>query len=144
MSGSDLLFRNVDVDPCDPVEAWPVEAITTALERGSLTHWSRIAASIRRAPWGPVARAVEQSLECTQPYGVGVGMARALQSARRAAEVEERRIVAAELRELVKQSGLTAAEFASRLGTSPSRLSTYLSGKVTPSATLMVRARQAG
>lgn len=41
---------------------------------------------------------------------------------------------------LVAESGFTAAEFAARLGTSPSRLSTYLSGKVMPSAALLVRA----
>ncbi|MDR1151363.1 MAG: helix-turn-helix domain-containing protein [Bifidobacteriaceae bacterium] len=36
-------------------------------------------------------------------------------------------------------SGLTAREFARRLGTSESRLSTYATGKVTPSATLLIR-----
>jgi transcriptional regulator with XRE-family HTH domain len=36
----------------------------------------------------------------------------------------------------------TRAEFASHLGTSPSRLSTYLSGKVVPSATFIVRMRR--
>jgi hypothetical protein len=32
---------------------------------------------------------------------------------------------------------------ASRIGTSPSRLSTYVTGKVTPSAALLVRMRRA-
>ncbi|RYF38745.1 MAG: XRE family transcriptional regulator [Comamonadaceae bacterium] len=40
----------------------------------------------------------------------------------------------------LKQSGLSARQFASALGTSAPRLSTYLSGKVVPSAVLMVRA----
>jgi transcriptional regulator with XRE-family HTH domain len=42
---------------------------------------------------------------------------------------------------LVRASGLTRAEFASRIGTSASRLSTYVTGKVTPSAALLVRMR---
>ncbi|MGI8949078.1 MAG: helix-turn-helix domain-containing protein [Ornithinimicrobium sp.] len=41
--------------------------------------------------------------------------------------------------ELVAASGLTTAEFASRIGTSRTRLSTYRSGQVTPSAALLVR-----
>lgn len=36
-------------------------------------------------------------------------------------------------------SGLSKSEFASRIGTSASRLSTYLSGSVTPSASLLLR-----
>jgi transcriptional regulator with XRE-family HTH domain len=40
---------------------------------------------------------------------------------------------------LVRRSGLTRAELASGIGTSPSRISTYTTGKVTPSAALMLR-----
>ncbi|MGF1647054.1 MAG: helix-turn-helix domain-containing protein [Kineosporiaceae bacterium] len=40
------------------------------------------------------------------------------------------------------RSGLTSTEFASRIGTSRSRLSTYASGRVVPSAALMVRIRR--
>jgi transcriptional regulator with XRE-family HTH domain len=58
---------------------------------------------------------------------------------RKRAEANERAAVAAAIREAIQRSGLSQAEFASRIGTSPSRLSTYASGKVTPSATLMLR-----
>jgi transcriptional regulator with XRE-family HTH domain len=58
-----------------------------------------------------------------------------LSRARKRAEANER----AAIREAIQRSGLSQAEFASRIGTSPSRLSTYASGKVTPSATLMLR-----
>ena len=51
-----LAFRNVDVSPDDPVVEWPLEAIQTALERGGLSHWRRLASTIRAQPWGPVAR----------------------------------------------------------------------------------------
>jgi transcriptional regulator with XRE-family HTH domain len=43
------------------------------------------------------------------------------------------------VRQLIRESGLTAASFASRAGTSASRLSTYASGKVVPSAAMMLR-----
>jgi transcriptional regulator with XRE-family HTH domain len=39
-------------------------------------------------------------------------------------------------------SGLSRAEFAARIGTSPSRLSTYATGKVVPSAAMLVRMRR--
>ena len=66
----------------------------------------------------------------------------ALSRARERAEAGERAAVAADIRQAVERSGLSRAEFASRIGTSPSRLSTYASGKVTPSATLMLRIRR--
>lgn len=136
-----LAFRNVDVSPEDPVEVWPTEAVLTALERGGLGHWRRLTAAIREDPWGPVARRVEEALDVSRPYGVGVLMADVLVAARARAECAERAEVAAEITRLLAASGLSRAEFASAIGTSASRLSTYLSGKVTPSAGLLVRMR---
>jgi hypothetical protein len=52
------------------------------------------------------------------------------------AEDAERVAVADQVRDLVAASGLSMAEFASRIGTSRSRLSTYRSGWVAPSAAL--------
>jgi DNA-binding transcriptional regulator YiaG len=137
-----LAFRNVDVSPEDPVEAWPTEAVLTALERGGLGHWRRLAAAIKKDPWGPVARRVEEALEVSRPYGIGVVMADVLTAARARTERAERAAVADEITRLQVASGMTRAEFASAIGTSASRLSTYLSGKVTPSAALLVRMRR--
>lgn len=139
---TELTFRNVDASPDDPVAEWPLEAVQTALERGSLKHWRRLAAEIRAAPWGRVARQVEEALAYSRPYGVAELMERAISDAREAAQRDERKAVAAEVAALVEASGLSRAEFAAGIGTSASRLSTYLSGKVTPSAALMVRMRR--
>jgi hypothetical protein len=138
-----LAFRNVEVAPETPVEEWPAEAVATALERGSLVHWRLIAEAIRDSPWGPLARTVEAIVgDDGGPYGVGAGMRRVIAQARQRWERHEREAVAAEFNELRATAGLSAGEFARLLGTSPSRMSTYLSGKVTPSAALMVRARR--
>ncbi|MGH3692574.1 MAG: helix-turn-helix domain-containing protein [Pseudonocardiaceae bacterium] len=137
-----LVFRNVEVSPEDPVEVWPTEAVLTALERGGLGHWRRLAAAIEQDPWGPVARSVEEALEVSRPYGVGVVMVEVLAAARKRAERAERAAVAAEITRLQAASGMARAEFAAAIGTSTSRLSTYLSGKVTPSAALLVRMRR--
>jgi DNA-binding transcriptional regulator YiaG len=136
-----LVFRNIDASPADPVESWPTEAVITALERGGLSDWHRLGEAIRTDPWGPVARKVETALTCVQPYGVDVAMRRILSDARSTREVAEREAVATEVAQIVRASGLSKSEFASRIGTSASRLSTYLSGSVTPSASLLLRMR---
>ena len=140
---SPLAFRNVDASPDDPVSEWPLEAIQTALERGGLSHWRRLAEAIRTQPWGPVARRVEEVLTYSRPYGVAEAMERVISRTRQTAEESEREAVAAEVDALVRASSLSRAEFASRIGTSASRLSTYVNGKVTPSAALLVRMRHA-
>lgn len=137
-----LAFRNVSASPDDPVGQWPQEAIQTALERGGLSDWRRLATAIRDDPWGPVARRVEEALTYSRPYGVARLMERVVASARDAAKESERQAVANEVQWLIEASGLTRAEFASQIGTSTSRLSTYATGKVTPSAGLLLRMRR--
>ncbi len=138
-----LAFRNLTITPEAPVSEWPTEAVQTALERGDLADWHRIVAAIRADPWGKTARQVEEVLSHSHPYGIAEAMQTALSRAREQAEACERAAVATEIREAVERSGLSRADFASRIGTSASRLSTYISGKVTPSATRMLRIRHA-
>jgi DNA-binding transcriptional regulator YiaG len=134
-----VAFRNVEGSPELPVGEWPYEALVACIERGTLGDWLPIIREIRRLPWGTVARQVETYLGYTDPYGVGPLLRRAVASARHDAEAEERAIVAGRVRELVEASGLSRAEFAREIGTSRSRLSTYCTGTVSPSAALLVR-----
>lgn len=134
-----LAFRNVDVDPATPLASWPYEAIVTLVERGSVTDWARLTAEIKADPWGVVTRQIEDYLSYQRPPGIGALLERTITAARYAAEHRERAAVAARITELISQSGLTTAEFASRIGTSRSRLSTYRTGSVTPSAALLYR-----
>lgn len=137
-----LTFRNVDVDPSAPVEAWPYEAIVATIERGTLRDWLVLTRAVDREPWGTVARQIEDYLSYESPYGVGPLLSRAIARARAQAEARERASVAAEVDDLVRRSGLPMADLAARIGTSRSRLSTYRSGRVMPSAALMVRLRE--
>jgi DNA-binding transcriptional regulator YiaG len=137
-----LAFRNVNASQADPVATWPTEAVQAALERGDIEHWQRLTAEIVRDPWGRTANQLEEVLGHSRPYGVADLMEGVLDRARARAALEERRTVAAEVRDAIACSGLSRAEFASRIGTSPSRLSTYATGKVVPSATLMLRIRR--
>jgi DNA-binding transcriptional regulator YiaG len=134
-----LAFRNVDADVTDPVASWPQEALQSALERGDITHWHRIVAEIGRNPWGPVARSVQEILGYSRPYGVAPLMDRAIVRARASAVQSEVDEVASRIRAAREASGLSVKEFAAQVGTSASRMSTYLAGRVTPSAALLVR-----
>jgi DNA-binding transcriptional regulator YiaG len=139
---SALRFRNLDVSPEDPVQTWPFEGILAAIERGTLPDWQRLTATIDTDPWGPVARQVEQALTISRPFGAAPLMETVIETARARAAESERQAVAAEIRTLVHASGLSQQAFAASTGTSASRLSTYLSGRVAPSAPLLLRMRQ--
>jgi hypothetical protein len=140
MSG--LKFRNIDASVADPVATWPFEGILAAVERGTLPDWRRLAAAIDADPWGPVAEQVHEAIQLTRPYGTAKLLESVIERARNEAADAERDEVAADIRGLVAASGLSREDFAARLGTSRSRLSTYMSGKVIPAATLMIRMRR--
>jgi hypothetical protein len=90
-----LTFRNLTITPDAPVPEWPTEAVQTALERGDLADWHRIAAEIGADPWGRTARQVEEVLSHSRPYGVAEAMETILSRARERAEASERAAVAA-------------------------------------------------
>jgi DNA-binding transcriptional regulator YiaG len=137
-----LKFRNINASPDDPVDTWPFEGILAAIERGTLPDWSRLAAAIQADPWGPVAKQVLEAIRRSRPYGTAELLEGVVSRARKLAADSEREDVASEVRELVGRSGLSKQDFAERIGTSRTRLSTYMSGKVVPSAALMVRMRR--
>ena len=134
-------LRNVDLDPNTPVAAWPFEVVQTLIERGGLSDWRLLITEIQRAPWGQTAHRVEEALSISRPYGTAELFEKAIANARHTAIAAEKAEVAREVGHLVTHSRMSKAEFASRIGTSASRLSTYVSGQVMPSAALMVRMR---
>ncbi|WP_415854023.1 helix-turn-helix domain-containing protein [Sinomonas sp. G460-2] len=137
-----LTFRNLDIDPLDPVETWGFEGLLTAVERGDFRDWRRIAQALRRDPRGKVASELREVIDSVENPAMANLFSDVLRDAMAGQEAEERRAVVRDLQRALDASGLTRAQFASRLGTSQSRLSTYLSGKVVPAATILVRARR--
>ncbi len=134
-----VVFRNVDARWEDPVVTWPYEALVTTLERGLVSDWQPVLHEMKANPWGKTARRVEKYLSYEERAGLNLFFAAALQRARDTAEARERDEVALRVREAIARSGLTAAEFAKNIDTSASRLSTYASGQVVPSASMLVR-----
>jgi hypothetical protein len=125
-----------------PVEFWPTVAIRSALQGGDIDTWKRIAAALKRDPYGRTARQVEEVLEGTRPYGVSKALWEVLERARTHLEANERAEVARHVRLLIDRSGLGQQEFASRIGVAPEDLASYLDGSVSPSASLMIRIRR--
>ena len=134
-----VAFRNVDASPADDVRTWPYEALVAVIDRGLVPDWQPIFAELRRSPWGRVARRVERYLSYREPGATSTLFALAVEHARAKADRADRAEAAVRARQAVDRSGLTKAEFAQLVGTSASRLSTYLNGKVTPSAAMLIR-----
>ncbi|MFM7146507.1 MAG: helix-turn-helix domain-containing protein [Actinomycetales bacterium] len=148
-----VVFRNVDVPEDAPVTAWPYEALVTVLEEGLVNDWQPVIAEIRREPWGPVARKVEDYVRSSHEHpstefpsegfdpqrALATFLTRIIKHARQSLEERERAEVSERVLEALLRSGLTAAQFAERLGTSASRFSTYVNGSVMPSAALLLR-----
>jgi hypothetical protein len=132
-------FRNVDVDPTTDPDGWPFEAVLAVIDRGTISNWRRLAATIRRYPWGPLARAVETIVSWEEYYGVDALFADVIAGARSAADAEARRAYGAWIRSVRERSGMTLREFAPLVGTSAPRLSSYESGRVAASAGFLGR-----
>jgi hypothetical protein len=106
------------------VEAWPFEVVQTLIERGGLSDWRLLIREIQRSPWGATSQRVTEALSVSRPYGTAELFDKAIDDARHSAIAAEKAEVAREVGELVARSRLSKADFASRIGTSASRLST--------------------
>lgn len=138
-----VAFRNVQGSARDDVRTWPFEALVAVLDRGLVQDWRPILDEIRARPWGQFTRRAERAAAAVAEPGIPALLSRAIETARVRAEDDERREVAGRIQAAIRQSGLTAAAFAAEVGTSPSRLSTYAQGRVTPSAAMLLRIERA-
>jgi hypothetical protein len=129
-------------DLAQPVEFWPTAAIRSAMQGGDIDTWKRIAAALKRDPYGRTARQVEEVLGGTRPSGISKALWEVLERARTHLEANERAEVARHVRLLIERSGLGPQEFASRIGAAPEDLTTFVDGSASPSASLMIRMRR--
>lgn len=126
-------------------DAVPGEPLTTpeemkqAVEGETVVGWREQFALVAADPWAPYPIRVRRLAADAGYPEVAEAFERCMQVYRTQLEVEERRQVAREIRRLVAVSGASQREFARYVGTSPSRLSTYVTGTVTPSAVMLMR-----
>lgn len=139
-----MQFRNVTASWSDDVTTWPYEALASCIENGLVADWQPIFTEVRRNPWGEVARRVERYSATADDRAAARLFGLAVERARADSERADRDEVARRVQAAIAESGLTAAAFAAQVGTSASRLSTYASGRVTPSAAMLLRIERAG
>lgn len=132
----------VHPDPDRPVEFWSTAAIRSALQGGDIATWKRIAGALKRDPYGRTARQVEEILGGARPVGIAKALWEVLERARTQLAANERAEVARHVKLLMDRSGLGPQEFASRIGVAADDLTAYLDGRVSPSASLMIRMRR--
>lgn len=126
-----LRFRNIDASPDDPVREWGFEGILAAIDRGYAQHWSRIADAVVADP--DVADVFEEAAAAAESTST-VGLLRAMIAHRQRTPEQ---VALDRLRDAFRSTRLTQGELASKLGTSRTRLNSYLTGAVTPSMAVL-------
>jgi hypothetical protein len=120
-----------------------VEDAVRCVDRGGIEAWrAQIAIIAAAGPWMPYSTTLRDLLLQGDRPTHGRAWEAAVGYYRAQAERRERQLVALEIRRLVAVSGCSQRQFASMVGTSAPRLSTYINGVVAPSATMMVRIRR--
>ncbi len=136
-----LMFTDVDPTRPGPYLTTP-EDVARTWDRGGIRAWRGQIAIIASNPWAPYGSEVKELAVAADRVFPVHAIDEAAKVYRSRFERRERELVAREIRRLVAVSGLSQREFAAMAGTSASRLSTYVNGLVTPSATMMVRIRR--
>jgi predicted XRE-type DNA-binding protein len=102
------------------------------------------AAAIAAEPWAGPGSAWIALLDPSRDAFALACLSAHVDRAQRDAAAQERGAVAKHIRRTIAEAGVSQREFAQLIGTSQSRLSTYVSGTVVPSAAMLVRISQAG
>ena len=136
-----LLMTGVEESRPSRVPASPDE-LRWIVEKHGADRWRRILANIATNPWEPGGPQVADLARSAGLPAAARAIERCTQIYRARAEDSDKRAIAREIRRLVAVSGCSQREFAAYLGTSGPRLSTYVNGTVTPSATRMLRIKR--
>ncbi len=120
-----------------------VEEFLHCFRSESLPAWRCQLLHYAVEPWSAYARRLMELAEAAGEQDYIDGMRRFLEALREETSLGERQAIAAEIRRLVDETGMTQRDFARRIGTSASRLSSYLMGSATPSAAMFLRIRRA-
>lgn len=120
-----------------------VAELTQVLDTGTLPQWRTHLGMIAASPWGAYAEHVVALARQSDRPLVLAATVSSVEQCREWCRDQERDQVAREIRHLVAVSGTSQREFSSLVGTSPSRLSTYVRGTVTPSAAMLLRIQRA-
>lgn len=128
--------ESVDRDAARPIES---ADDVRRLAGSGIIAWRRHYWAFLEHPWSAEGDNLAREALAVEDKEIGREALWWLGLLRRHAEEQERAAVTRRIKRLIEDSGLSQRDFAARIGTSPSRLSTYATGKVVPSATLLLR-----
>lgn len=131
-----LRFRNLDITPDDPVELWGFEGMLAAIDRGYARDWRKL---VNAVAGNPTLREVFDEARDAAESRSTVAL---LDEMLRQAERTPKQIALERLRDAFNGTRMTQGELAAELGTSRTRLNSYLTGKVTPSMDVLVAVEQ--
>ncbi|MDQ6524984.1 hypothetical protein RB608_15300 [Nocardioides sp. LHD-245] len=133
----------------DDVESIPaatpvatVGQLLRVLAHGSVAEWRAHLGMVAASPWGPYAHELLRLAERSRSAQALAVVERTVALCRERREAAERALVARDIKECIARAGVSQRVFAAQVGTSPSRLSTYVTGAVVPSATMLLRIRR--
>ncbi|MDZ5622469.1 helix-turn-helix domain-containing protein [Nocardioides bizhenqiangii] len=112
------------------------------IHHGNARRWRAALLPLIDSPWGPYGTHILRLVKEAELDVIAEVLEECRKVYRHRQEQRERDAIAREIRRLVAISGLTQRQFASLIGTSPSRLSTYVNGRVIPSAAMLLRIRR--
>lgn len=133
-----LVVTDVDPDAPGP-ELTTVDDVVRCADKFGLPGWRGQAARVAANPWAPYPAKLHKLLVDHGRPELAAALEELIQHYRDLSEQRDRQLVAREIRRLVAVSGLSQRQFAALCGTSAPRLSTYVNGLVTPSASMMLR-----
>ena len=129
-----------DIDPDSPgPQLTTVEDAVKCVDNGGIQAWRAQVSAVAVNPWAPYPTELLRLLREGDREVPADILDSAIRHYRDLAERHDRQLVAREIRRLVAISGLSQRQFAALCGTSAPRISTYVNGLVTPSASMMVR-----
>lgn len=127
-----LRFRNIDATPDDPVEDWGFEGMLAAIDRGYARDWRKLVVAVAANP--RLSEVFDEARDAAESRSTVALLDVMLAEFSR--PPSERALD--RLRDAFRGTRMTQAQLASRIGTSRTRLNSYLSGKVTPSMDVLV------
>jgi hypothetical protein len=137
-----LILADIDPDTAGR-ELTQLADVVRCADVGGIRAWRAQIAIIAANPWAPYPTELVTMMKDAGRLTYVAALEAAIALYRDRAEQHDRQLVAREVRKLVALSGLSQRQFAAMCGTSAPRLSTYVNGLVTPSASMMVRFRRA-
>ena len=125
------------IDSSGSTDAPPPQVGTAATFDAA--RWRVLLGPLLTAPWSGRADQLQREVVASEDAWL-VRLLEGCSAVIRELQAEwDRQAIAREIRRLVTSSGVTQRDFSALVGTSQSRFSTYINGRVTPSATMMLR-----